>query len=137
MRPAATRPRVRPTLYLAFELGSTEWVLAMTTGMDQPLLRREMPARSLKTLEAEIARAKAHFGVSVTTPVCSCYEAGRDGFWLHRHLVSRGVANRLVDSSSIEVNRRRRRAKTDRLDAAKLVTMLIRPTAAKQRCGVS
>jgi Transposase and inactivated derivatives len=126
MRTATTRPRALPTLYLAFELGNTEWVLAMTTGMDQPPLRREMPARALKMLEAEIARAKAHFGLPAAAPVCSCYEAGRDGFWLHRYLVSRGIANRIVDSSSIEVNRRRRRAKTDRLDAAKLVTMLIR-----------
>ena len=63
MRTATTRPRALPTLYLAFELGNTEWVLAMTTGMDQPPLRREMPARALKMLEAEIARAKAHFGL--------------------------------------------------------------------------
>ena len=126
MSPAATRPRVRPTLYLAFELGNTEWLLAMTTRMDQPPLRRPVPARALKTLEAEIARAKAHFGLPATAPVCSCYEAGRDGFWLHRYLVSRGIANRIVDSSSIEVNRRRRRMKTDRLDAAKLVIMLVR-----------
>jgi transposase len=92
-----------------------------------------MPARALRTLEAEIARAKAHFGLSATAPVCSCYEAGRDGFWLHRYLVSRGIANRIVDSSSIEVNRRRRRAKTDRLDAAKLVTMLIRAEGGEKK----
>jgi transposase len=67
-----------------------------------------------------------HFGLRVNAPVQSCYEAGRDGFWLHRYLVSRGIANSIVDSSSIEVNRRRRRTKTDRLDACKLVTMLIR-----------
>ncbi len=139
MRPAATRPHApstlpaHPTLYLAFELGNTEWVLAMTTRMDQPPLRRQMAARALKTLEAEIARAKAHFGLPATAPVCSCYEAGRDGFWLHRYLLSRGIANRIVDSSSIEVNRRRRRTKTDRLDAAKLVTMLIRADSGEQK----
>jgi transposase len=58
--------------------------------------------------------------------VVSCYEAGRDGFWLHRFLLSLGVENLVVDSSSIEVNRRSRRAKTDRLDAQKLLMMLIR-----------
>ena len=47
----------------------------------------------------------------------SCYEAGRDGFWIHRALTQRGIANRVVDSASIEVSRRARRAKTDRLDA--------------------
>lgn len=133
MRTAATRPRTAPTLYVAFELGNTEWVLAMTTGVDQVPLRRQMPARALKTLEAEIVRAKAHFGLSASASVCSCYEAGRDGFWLHRYLVSRGITNRVVDSSSIEVNRRRRRTKTDRLDAAKLVTMLVRAEAGEKK----
>lgn len=56
----------------------------------------------------------------------SCYEAGRDGFWLHRYLVSLGIENQVVDSSSIETNRRERRAKTDRLDGVKLLTMLMR-----------
>src|SRR4029077_13060665 len=59
-------------------------------------------------------------------PVISCYEAGRDGFWLHRYLKHEGIENLVVDAASIEVNRRRRRAKSDNLDAAKLVGMLIR-----------
>jgi transposase len=126
MPTAATRPHVASTLYLAFELGNKEWKIAMTTRVDQDPLVRTIPARSLKTLDVEIARAKTHFALSAMAPVRSCYEAGRDGFWLHRYLVSRGIANRIVDSSSIEVNRRRRRTKTDRLDACKLVTMLIR-----------
>jgi len=58
--------------------------------------------------------------------VRSCYEAGRDGFWLHRYLTSNGIANVVVDSSSIEVNRRLRRAKSDGLDARKLLGMLLR-----------
>ena len=58
--------------------------------------------------------------------VLSCYEAGRDGFWLHRFLQSHGIENRVVDSASIEVRRRARRVKTDRLDAEKLLTMLHR-----------
>ncbi len=56
----------------------------------------------------------------------SCYEAGRDGFWLDRYLRSEGIENVIVDAASIEVNRRARRAKTDRLDLGKLLTMLIR-----------
>jgi transposase len=120
-------------LYVAFELGNTEWKLAMTTSIEQAPLVRTMPSRELETLEVEIARAKAHFGLSATAPVRSCYEAGRDGFWLHRYLVSRGITNCIVDSSSIEVNRRRRRTKTDRLDACKLVTMLIRTAAGEKK----
>jgi transposase len=133
MRPAATRPHVRSTLYVAFELGNTEWKIAMTTRVDQTPLLRTIPARALKILEAELGRAKTHFGLPVTAPVRSCYEAGRDGFWLHRYLVSRSVSNSIVDSSSIEVNRRRRRTKTDRLDACKLVTMLIRADAGERK----
>ncbi len=56
----------------------------------------------------------------------SCYEAGRDGFWIHRCLDALDISNVVVDSSSIEVNRRKRRAKTDRLDVGKLSTMLVR-----------
>jgi len=58
--------------------------------------------------------------------VHSCYEAGRDGFWPHRLLAAEGIRNVVVDSSSIEVNRRARRAKTDRLDARKLLRLLLR-----------
>jgi transposase len=122
-----------PTLYIAFELGNTEWKLALTTGIDQAPVVRTMTARALKTLEAEIARVKGHFGLPATALVRSCYEAGRDGFWLHRYLLSRGVYTSIVDSSSIEVNRRRRRTKTDRLDACKLVTMLIRADAGEKK----
>jgi transposase len=73
-----------------------------------------------------IEKAKKRRGWYGAVEVVSCYEAGRDGFWLHRWLVEHGVANVVVDSSSIEVNRRQRRAKSDRLDAAKLHEMLRR-----------
>jgi transposase len=65
--------------------------------------------------------------------VKSCYEAGRDGFWLARWLAHQGIENIIVDSSSIEVNRRARRAKSDRLDAGKLAQMLARYWAGEKR----
>jgi transposase len=58
--------------------------------------------------------------------VVSCYEAGREGFWLHRFVQAHGITNHVVDSSSIEVNRRKRRAKSDALDVRKLLSMLMR-----------
>jgi transposase len=115
-----------PTLYLAFELGKADWKLGFTTGLGQKPRLRTVKARELGTLQDEIRLAKKRFGLPETTTVKSCYEAGRDGFWLHRYLVSQGIENLVVDSASIEVNRRARRAKTDRLDAGKLGTMLIR-----------
>jgi transposase len=118
--------RVPEVLYLSFELGRTEWKLAFTVGWDEKPRLRTLAAGNLRGLEQEIERARQRWGVPEGARVMSCYEAGRDGFWLHRFLLSRGVENVVVDSSSIEVNRRSRRAKTDRLDAQKLLTMLIR-----------
>jgi transposase len=115
-----------PKLYLALELSCNSWKLAFTVGLGQKARLRTIPARNTDLLLAEIARAKARFGLPDDTPVASCYEAGRDGFWLHRFLVHHGIDNRVVDSASIEVNRRMRRAKSDALDAVKLVEMLIR-----------
>jgi transposase len=119
-------PTATAKLYLAFELGWTDWKLAFTIGMAQKPRIRTIMARDLDALRHEIQRAKQRFGLPDDTPVVSCFEAGRDGFWLHRFLLNDGLTNLVVDSSSIEVNRRARRAKSDRLDAAKLVTMLIR-----------
>jgi transposase len=115
-----------PVLYLAFELGWNSWKLAFTVGAGQKPRLRSLPARSLVGLGLEIQKAKDRFGLPADAPVLSCYEAGRDGFWLHRFLLHEGVQNLVVDSASIEVNRRKRRAKSDRLDATKLVSMLIR-----------
>jgi transposase len=114
------------SLYLAFELGEREWKLAFTIGMGQKPRLRSMPGRDLPRLHEEIAKAKRRFQLPVDAPLRSCYEAGRDGFWLHRHLAACRVDNIVVDSASIEVNRRQRRAKTDRLDAAKLLNLLLR-----------
>src|SRR5215472_10631628 len=115
-----------PRLHLAFELSWNQWKLAFTIGHGQPARLRSVAARDLSGLLKEIARAKRRFGLPDDAAVVSCYEAGRDGFWLHRWLVSQGIVNVIVDSASIEVNRRKRRAKSDRLDAAKLVSMLLR-----------
>jgi transposase len=114
------------TLYLALELGSEKWLLACTTQAAQKPRFRRVAARELPKLEEEIAKAKARFGLPPEAPVCTCYEAGRDGFWLHRALTARGIHNLVVDASSIEVNRRSKQAKTDPIDAGKLVAMLCR-----------
>jgi transposase len=120
------QPKTAGVLYLAFELGWNEWKLAFATApADNPRLR-SIAARNTQALLQEIARAKERFGLPEDAPVHSCYEAGRDGFWLHRFLDSHKIDNQIVDSSSIEVNRRKRQRKTDRLDAGKLVSMLIR-----------
>jgi transposase len=123
----------QPTLYLAFELGKNTWKLGFTIGMAQQPRERTIPAGALEMLQQEIARAKQRFGLPEDACVVSCYEAGRDGFWLHRYLVAHGVTNHVIDSASIEVNRRQRRAKTDRLDVHKLLTMLLRHMAGERK----
>src|SRR5207244_1050121 len=107
-------------------LGSHEGKLGFTAEPGGQRRVRTMPARDLARLTREIADAQQWFGLKATTPVRSCYEAGRDGFWLHRYVTSLGIANVVVDSSSIEVNRRLRRAKSDALDVRKLLGMLLR-----------
>jgi transposase len=113
-------------LYFSLELGWRTWKLAFTIGAAQKPRMRTIPARNLEVLLAEITAAKVRFGLPQDAKVISCYEAGRDGFWLHRYLLAHHVENIVVDSASIEVNRRKRRAKSDRLDAVKLVAMLMR-----------
>jgi len=133
---ATTRPEMsvnEPTLYVAFELGKKEWKLAMTSGFGiQPWLRT-VASGDWAAVGRVMAQGRARFGLSAAARVMSCYEAGRDGFWIHRALTALGIGNRVVDSASIEVNRRARRAKTDRLDALKLVTMLVRVCCGERR----
>ena len=99
-------------LYLSFELGEQDWTLGFTVGLGQEPRKRKMTARDLRALEKEIAQAKQRFGLPESAPVQSCYEAGRDGFWLHRYLLAHHIENLVVDSTSIETNRRAKHAKT-------------------------
>jgi transposase len=129
---AAVRSQVSvndPQLYVAFELGKKHWKVAMTSGFGVTAVVRTVASGDWRAVTQAIAGAKTRLGVSASAPVVSCYEAGRDGFWIHRALGARGIGNRVVDSSSIDVKRRRRRMKTDRLDALKLVHMLVRACA--------
>jgi transposase len=114
------------SLYIALELGQDKWLLACATAAAEKPRLRSMPARDLDRLALEIAKAKARFQLPPDAPVCTCYEAGRDGFWLHRALTTRGIVNIVVDASSIEVNRRSKQVKTDPVDAGKLLNLLCR-----------
>jgi transposase len=114
------------TLYLALELARREWKLGFATGVGQRARERTIRGRDLEGLRQEVEAAKRRLGLRSDARVQSCYEAGRDGFWLHRALVAMGIENVVVDSASIEVNRRARRAKTDRLDVNGLIRLLVR-----------
>ena len=124
---------IQPPLYMAFELSQSKWMLGFTIGFGQRPRLRTMAARDLAALQNEIHLARERFGLGEEVPVISCYEAGRDGFWLHRYLTSSGVTNLVVDSASIEVNRCAKQAKTDKLDLGKLLTMLMRYQAGEKK----
>src|SRR5260370_14646652 len=120
----------QPALYVAFELGWSEWKLAFATApADAPRLRT-IGGRDTRAVLREIAKAKQRFGLPDEVPVYCCYEAGRDGFWLHRWLLAQGLDNIVVDSASIEVNRRQRRAQSGRPHAGQLGA---RPSRAHHR----
>jgi hypothetical protein len=119
-------------LYMAFELGEKNWKLSLGDGVRSPSRYTVVAGDTAVLLEC-IAKAKARCGLALEARVGSCYEAGRDGFWLHRWLIEHGIDNIVVDSASIEVNRRARRAKTDRLDGDKLLAMLLRYAGGERR----
>ena len=113
-------------LYVALELASKEWLLTMSMAAGATRQRTRVRPGDREAVVRALAEAKRRYRLAPDAPVRSCYEAGRDGFWPHRLLTELGVVNLVVDSSSIEVSRRARRAKTDRLDGEKLLRMLFR-----------
>jgi transposase len=118
-------------LYLSFELGDRRWTLTLSDGRRGPS-RHTVAAGDTAAVSECVRKAKARCRLEPTAAVHSCYEAGRDGWWLHRWLHAQGIDNIVVDSASIEVNRRARRAKTDRLDGDKLLAMLQRHRAGER-----
>jgi transposase len=113
-------------LYIGFELSRKKWKLAFSDGRSSRIRITTIPARDWAAFAREVELTRKRFGLAETVRLRSCYEIGRESFWLHRALVERGIENLVVDAASIEVNRREKRAKTDRMDAEKLVRQLIR-----------
>ena len=111
-------------LHLAIELSLKIWKLAFSDGRAARVRIRSIKARDMEQLRQEIEQAKTEFQMASGTRVVSCYEAGREGFWVHRVLTNKGIQNMVVDAASIET-KRRKRAKTDRLDAESLVRKLV------------
>lgn len=111
-------------LYMALELSNKTWKLGFSDGAKQRQVSIE--AGDWLALHTQIERAKEKLKLAATCRIVSCYEAGRDGFWIHRRLLEDGIENHVVDSSSIEVNRRSRRAKTDSVDVKGLLRLLMR-----------
>src|SRR5712675_557677 len=117
---------IKPTILLAIELSASTWlVAARVPGWEKPHLHR-IDGGDTAALLALISslQARAARGLDATIGVVCCFEAGRDGFWLHRLLTAHGVVCHVLEPTSILVNRRARRAKTDRLDAEGMLRVL-------------
>ena len=132
----STTPQMNPTtnetnLYVAIELSEKSWGLRFSDGVKT----RDVSSKvaDIGAFLEHAALARKRFGLSPAAKLISCHEAGRDGFWLHRALSAAGVQNLVIDSTSIEVDQRMRRVKTDRLDAEKLLRLLLRYCAGEKQ----
>ncbi|MGH6779135.1 MAG: IS110 family transposase [Bradyrhizobium sp.] len=105
------------TVFIAFELSKSKWKLGVIVPGSAKMSRYTVAGGDVEALARLLAtvRAKAE-RAGKPVRLMSCYEAGFDGHWLHRWLASQGVVNHEIDPSSIAVNRRMRRVKTDRID---------------------
>ncbi len=115
------------TIYVALELSKSRWLVGVHTPLADKVSRHALPGGDSGALLERIGRVRARVERALGRPVrvVCCYEAGYDGFWLHRLLRSEGIENHVMDPASLLVNRRARRAKTDRIDLAALLRALM------------
>jgi transposase len=114
-----------PTIYVALDLGRRRWTVGVLLPGDRDARLFQIAAGDRKALLELVQRQRKMIG-NPDVRVASCYEAGRDGFWLHRWLRDQGIENRVLDPASLEVPRRWRRVKTDRVDTLGLLRVLLR-----------
>lgn len=115
------------TLFVALELSKSTWLVAIHSPAADKISQHRLAGGDVTALLSLIERKRGEAEAALLRPVrvMSCYEAGYDGFWLHRLLCVQGIDNRVLDAASILVDRRFRRGKTDRLDVAALLRTLM------------
>jgi transposase len=127
------------TLFVALELSRSTWLVALHSPLSDKVSQHRIEGGDVEGLLALIARKREQAQARLGRPirVVSCFEAGYDGFWLHRWLCAHGIENRVLDAASLLVDRRAKRAKTDRLDAAGLLrTLMALERGERQVCRV-
>src|SRR6202049_2581878 len=124
--PAATHGETMRCLF-AIELSKKSWVIGFITPLSEKISRRTLKGCDWKGLLEliEEVRARVSRETGRAVEVISCYEAGYDGFWLHRQLEAHGIRNYVIDPASLQVDRRARRVKTDRIDTERLLRSLM------------
>jgi transposase len=112
---------------LAIELSKKSWIVAVNTPLSDKISRHTLkPSDGKELLDlCERIRTRVAKETKKRVEMVSCYEAGYDGFWLHRLLQAHDIRNHVIDPASLQVDRRARRAKTDRVDAERLLRSLM------------
>ena len=134
---APTAEKDVATLYVALELSLKTWLVALRSSASEKVSLKPLPAGDQAGLFALIDRMQAELNADYReVRVVSCYEAGRDGFWLHRRLLEHGVESLVVDAASVAVPQHARRRKTDRLDVRVLLRELMALMRGESDCRV-
>src|SRR5829696_9173164 len=115
------------TIYVAVELSQKTWLVVIHSPDRDRISRHKLAGGDHAGLLAllESVRSRAARALGAVPAVVSCYEAGYDGFWLHRLLMAAGITNYVFDPASIAVDQRARRVKTDRIDGEKMLRTLM------------
>src|SRR3982074_2769494 len=125
--PTAIRTHIG-AIFVSLELSRSTWlVTSLSPGKGEKMSRHSLMAGNVAELLMLFAehRRKAEVRTGQSYPIVTIQEAGLDGFWLHRVLQQNGIESHVVDPASIAMPRRRRRAKTDRLDGEALLRALL------------
>jgi transposase len=115
-------------IFISLELSRSIWLItSLSPGGGEKMSKHSVPAGDTTALLARFSelRQKALARTGKSFPIITIQEAGLDGFWLHRVLQSEGIESHVVDPASIATSRRRRRAKTDRIDGEALLRALL------------
>jgi transposase len=115
------------TIFVAIELSQKSWLVTMHSPDKDRISRHKLEGGDHAGLLALISRVRerATLAVGAVPAAVSCYEAGYDGFWLHRLLTAAGITNHVFDPASIPVEQRARRAKTDGIDGEQMLRTLM------------
>src|SRR5918995_2014380 len=115
-------------IFVSLELSRSTWLItSLSPGGGEKMSKHQVRGGDIAALLARFAelKAKALARTGKSFPLVVIQEAGLDGFWIHRALVGEGIESHVVDPASIATSRRRRRAKTDRIDGEALVRTLL------------
>ena len=115
------------TIFISIELSQRSWLVTLHSADKDKMSRHKLEGGDHAGLLALIGRMRERVSRALggVPAVVSCYEAGYDGFWLHRLLMAAGITNYVFDPASIAVDQRARRVKTDRIDGEKMLRTLM------------